>query len=141
MSSSEKNQRTHYISHDELAAKALENPAVARAYHLAAPRFAVIQDVINLRHAHGLTQSELANRATTHQSRISKIESGEYDVRLSTLIQLADALDADLEVHLMPRATSALFSPLFVQEVSPSKETVALQPSRTDMATKITLRS
>ena len=49
----------------------------------------------------GLSQRELATRAHLGQSRLAKIEAGATDLRASTLIQLARALE--LEVILTPR--------------------------------------
>lgn len=53
------------------------------------------------REAKGLTQRELSNLVNVPQGHISKIESGGVDVRVSSLIQLARALD--LELTLVPR--------------------------------------
>lgn len=49
----------------------------------------------------GLTQRELGKRVGLPQSHISKIESGVVDVQLSSLVEIARALD--LEVKLVPR--------------------------------------
>lgn len=60
--------------------------------------------VENLRTARartGLTQRDLSARIGVPQSHISKIESGSTDLRLSSLIELARALDH--EVVLVPR--------------------------------------
>jgi transcriptional regulator with XRE-family HTH domain len=49
----------------------------------------------------GLTQRDLSSRIGVPQSHISKIESGGTDLRLSSLIELARALD--YELVLVPR--------------------------------------
>jgi len=49
----------------------------------------------------GLTQGELGSRVGLPQSHISKIENGTVDIQISSLIELARALD--LEVKLVPR--------------------------------------
>lgn|SRR5215469_622302 len=49
----------------------------------------------------GMTQRELAERAGIAQSRLALIEAGDVDLRASTLVQLARALD--LELTLTPR--------------------------------------
>ena len=63
------------------------------------------QDIINAlksaRAAKGLSQRALSKRTGVPQSHISKIESGGADIRLSSLIELARALDLDLK--LVPR--------------------------------------
>lgn len=65
----------------------------------------VSEEIINAlekgREAKGLSQRALSARTGIPQSHISKIESGSADIRLSTLIELARALD--LEVKLVPR--------------------------------------
>jgi transcriptional regulator with XRE-family HTH domain len=53
------------------------------------------------RERHGLSQRAFAQTAGTTQSRISRIERGDIDLRLSTLVELARNLD--LEFMLIPR--------------------------------------
>ncbi len=53
------------------------------------------------REAKGLSQRELGSRTGVPQSHISKIENGGTDIRLSSLIEIARALDLDLK--LVPR--------------------------------------
>ena len=53
------------------------------------------------REARGLSQRALSKLAGIPQSHISKIESGTVDLRLSSLIELARALN--LEMVLVPR--------------------------------------
>lgn len=53
------------------------------------------------REAKGLSQRELGSRTGVPQSHISKIENGGADIRLSSLIEIARALD--LELKLIPR--------------------------------------
>ena len=63
------------------------------------------QDIIDAlksaRAANDLSQRALSKRTGVPQSHISKIESGGADIRLSSLIELARALDLDLK--LVPR--------------------------------------
>jgi transcriptional regulator with XRE-family HTH domain len=68
------------------------------------PSYAVEQLAQTLRDARiarGLSQRELATRAGLGQSRLALIEGGGVDLRTSTLVQLARALD--LELVLAPR--------------------------------------
>lgn len=53
------------------------------------------------RHRKGLSQRALSARSGIRQYQISKIENGTVDLRLSSLIELARALDLDLK--LVPR--------------------------------------
>jgi transcriptional regulator with XRE-family HTH domain len=62
---------------------------------------AIIKALRQARRERGLSQHELSARVGIPQSHISKIESGAVDIQLSSLVQLARALD--LEVKLIPR--------------------------------------
>ena len=53
------------------------------------------------REAKGLSQRELGRKANVPQGHISKIENGTVDLRLSSLVALARALD--MELALVPR--------------------------------------
>ncbi len=66
------------------------------------PYYELVEAIIKRRNELGLTQKDLAKKASTHQSRISKIESAEHDIRLSTLIQIAEALDTEVSIRLVP---------------------------------------
>ena len=48
----------------------------------------------------GLTQTEVAARMGTSQSAVARLESGEADVRISTLERYAAALERSLDVRL-----------------------------------------
>ena len=61
----------------------------------------IIAALKKARDAKGLSQRDLSARTGVPQSHISKIESGSADIRLSSLTELARALD--LEVKLVPR--------------------------------------
>tara|TARA_Y100000052_G_C2910827_1_gene62378 strand:- start:39 stop:419 length:381 start_codon:yes stop_codon:yes gene_type:complete len=53
------------------------------------------------REARELTQRELSERSGVPQAQISKLENGQADIRISTLVSLSRALG--LEVELVPR--------------------------------------
>ncbi len=61
----------------------------------------IIEALKGAREAKGLSQRALSERTGVPQSHISKIENGNADIRLSSLIELARALD--LELGLVPR--------------------------------------
>ncbi len=66
----------------------------------------------------GISQRELSARSGVPQSHISKIENGEVDLRVSSLVALARALD--LELVLVPRRAMAA-----VKSIASSCEPVA----------------
>ncbi|WP_397473203.1 helix-turn-helix domain-containing protein [Pusillimonas sp.] len=69
------------------------------------------------RTAKNLSQRELSKLAGVPQSHISKIEGNQVDLRLSSLIAMANALD--LEVALVPR------------KAMPAIQSIARQAART----------
>lgn len=61
------------------------------------------QQLKSVREQKGLSQRDLSQKAGLPQSHISKIENAGVDLRVSSLIELARALD--LELTLVPRKT------------------------------------
>jgi ribosome-binding protein aMBF1 (putative translation factor) len=94
--------RHQLISGDELSSKLNENPDFRKVKRKIRPYYDLVVEIINRRNDLKLSQKELAEKAGTHQSRISKIESAELDVRLSTLIDIAEALETELIINLLP---------------------------------------
>ena len=91
-----------------------------------APSYAVKQLAQTLRDARiarGLSQRELAERAGLGQNRLALIETGGADLRTSTLVQLARALD--LELVLVPRRVLPA-----VQSLSESQPRRSQEPGR-----------
>lgn len=60
--------------------------------------------VANRRRELGLSQAQLAELVDTTQSAIARLESGGRPPRIDTLLRIANALDCDLRVDLVPRA-------------------------------------
>ena len=71
--------------------------------------------------AKGLSQHALSKRAGVPQSHISKIERGGVDLRYSSLVEIARALD--LEVALVPRRHLAA-----VRSITRTRATVMDEP-------------
>ena len=63
---------------------------------LAADPAELIGRLSALRRRRGLSQTEVAARMGTSQSALARVESGQADVRVSTLARYAAALDADI---------------------------------------------
>ncbi|MGO9196643.1 MAG: helix-turn-helix domain-containing protein [Acidimicrobiales bacterium] len=67
---------------------------------MAERRRAFVGRLVEERVALGLTQTEVAARMGTSQSAVARLESGEADVRISTLERYAAALERSLDVRL-----------------------------------------
>lgn len=91
-----------YGRHEDLVNLLRQNPEYRRAERRTRPYADLVIQIVNRRGDLNLTQADLAARAITHQSRVSKIETGEHDIRLSTLIDIAEALDCEVLIQLIP---------------------------------------
>ena len=72
-----------------------------RAY-FSHPAYDFAEAVIRLRRKCGMSQEELGEKIGSHQSAIARLESGEGNPRLTTLVELAAGLDACVRVQLVP---------------------------------------
>ncbi len=67
---------------------------------MAARRRALAEELVERRISLGLSQTEGAARMKTSQSAVARLETGQVDVRLSTLERYAAAVDEVLDWHL-----------------------------------------
>jgi DNA-binding XRE family transcriptional regulator len=93
----------------ESRAKLLSDPEVRAAYDALEPEYTLIRELIDLRIKRGLSQRELAKRAGMQQPTLARVESGKT-ASLRTLRRVADALNADVRVSIVPRPTGTLRS-------------------------------
>ncbi|MBO0772869.1 MAG: helix-turn-helix transcriptional regulator [Actinobacteria bacterium] len=63
---------------------------------MAAQRQRLISDLAGQRQAAGLSQTEVAARMGTSQSAVARLESGDADLRMSTLERYAAAIGSQL---------------------------------------------
>ena len=89
----------------ESRAKLLSDPEVRAAYDALEPEYTLIRELIDLRIKRGLSQRELARRAGMQQPTLARVESGKT-ASLRTLRRVADALNADVRVSIVPRHAS-----------------------------------
>ena len=87
-------------NYTQLKKRLLKNPKIKKAYEELGPEFEVVALLLETRLKKHITQGELAKRAGTKQSAISRFESGTYNPSLSFLYKVADALDAKLKVSV-----------------------------------------
>jgi len=76
------------------------NPELRKEYEALAPQYKIIEAVIAARIEKQMTQAELAERADTKQSNISRFESGNYNPSVEFLQKIAGALNKRLEITL-----------------------------------------
>ena len=89
------------MTYKEYKSNALENnPELRKEYDSLAPQYAIIDAVIAARIERKMTQADLAERADTKQSNISRFESGNYNPSVEFLQRIARALDKQLVITL-----------------------------------------
>ena len=80
-------------------AEQLQEPEFVAAAHALEPG----HQIARLRIQRGLTQTQLAEIVGTHQPSIARLENGSSAPSLSYLERIAKALDARIELHVVPR--------------------------------------
>jgi transcriptional regulator with XRE-family HTH domain len=93
-----------HVKFEDWLVEEMEDEAFRTEYERLGPGF----EVARLRMMRGLTQQELAERVGTHQSSISRLESGEREPSLSFLRRVVDALNGHLEVRIRAREEVAV---------------------------------
>jgi DNA-binding XRE family transcriptional regulator len=76
----------------------LKDPEFVAAFRELEPGY----QIARLRIQRGLTQAQLAEMVGTRQPSIARLENGNSIPSLSFLMRIADALDARVELHLIP---------------------------------------
>ena len=96
------------LTHKQLRAKALANPAVKYEFERVSAEFAVLDEFLKIRAAKGLTQNQIAEKIGTTQSVIARLESGKskHSPSIATLSRYAQALDCQLEIRLVQKLNS-----------------------------------
>jgi transcriptional regulator with XRE-family HTH domain len=88
-------------SFDEFDAELNKDAEYKKVKRKIKPYYNLALEIIKRRVSLGFTQNDLAELANTFQSRISKIESGEHDIRYSTLLDIAEALQCELPKNIL----------------------------------------
>ena len=77
---------------DKFEAELLSKPEIRKEYEALNPKYAVVHELIQRRNELHLSQRDLAKKIGTCQPAISRLEAGDYNARIETLIKVADAL-------------------------------------------------
>ena len=85
---------------DDIKAKLMKNAEFEDEYNKLEPRYELISQIIEARKSMKITQEELAKRAGTRKSNISRLESGSYNPSLDFLIKIAKSLGKDVHIEI-----------------------------------------
>ena len=86
---------------DQFETELLSKPGVKKEFEALSPKYAVIRDLIQRRNELNLSQRELARMIGTRQPAISRLEAGDRNTRIETLVKVADAMG--LQFALTPK--------------------------------------
>lgn len=88
------------VKFDDIKAQMMEDAEFQEEYNKLQPRYELISQIIEARKSMKMTQEELAKRAGTRKSNISRLESGSYNPSLDFLIKIAKSLGKDVHIEI-----------------------------------------
>ncbi|MCX6064952.1 MAG: helix-turn-helix transcriptional regulator [Chloroflexi bacterium] len=83
-------------------AEKFNDPNFEKKYLRTSALYRLADEVLLLRKQRGLTQKELAEKVGTTQAVISRLESASVKPSMETILKIAEALDAAVDVRLLP---------------------------------------
>ena len=92
-------------THEQVKRELLADHEVRTEYDALDAEFSLRRAIIQLRNSTGLSQRAVAETLGTYQSALSRLESGRTNVTIGYLAKVANALDSDLELCFVPRAS------------------------------------
>lgn len=88
------------VKFDLVKEKLMKDEEFKTEYEKLKPRYQIISQIIEARNEQQMTQEELALRAGTQKSNISRFESGSYNPSLDFLIKIAKSLGKEVYIQL-----------------------------------------
>ena len=88
------------VKFDNIKAQMMEDAEFQEEYDKLQPRYELISQIIEARKSMKMTQEELAKRAGTRKSNISRLESGSYNPSLDFLLKIAKGLGKDVHIEI-----------------------------------------
>ncbi|MBA3450735.1 MAG: helix-turn-helix transcriptional regulator [Chloroflexia bacterium] len=90
------------IPFEQILEEELRDPEFRAEWERLAPARAVANRLILYREDHGLTQTALGRLLGMPQSAIARLETGDHLPTLQTLLKLAEVLDVEILVTMVP---------------------------------------
>jgi len=84
--------------HEQARGHLIGDPAAKAEYDRLEPRFRFLKQVVAARRAKQWTQADLARAIGKQRPAISRLEAGEHDPTLGTMIEICRALDLPITV-------------------------------------------
>ena len=97
-----RNDDNDLVPFEELKNTLLKDPEVIDALDEIQARKVLLDTLKAARKARKITQAEVAEKMATQKQNISRLEKGDYDPQLGTLIRYADAIGGRLSFDFLP---------------------------------------
>ena len=88
------------VKFEEVHNRLIKDEEFKAEYERLKPRYELIAQIIDARSQLNITQEELAQRAGTQKSNISRFESGSYNPTLDFVTKIARSLDKEVHISL-----------------------------------------
>ncbi len=85
---------------EEINERLMKDDEFRKEYEKLKPRYELIAQIIDARNELNITQEELALRAGTQKSNISRFESGTYNPSLDFVIKIVRSLGKEIQIKL-----------------------------------------
>ena len=92
------------LTHKELLAEQLKDPAFRKAWEESEPAY----QLKRLRILKKISQEQLAAQVGTRQPSIARLENGEGFKNLTFVRRVAEALDAEVQIIIKPKSDKAI---------------------------------
>lgn len=89
-------------NYEDIKKEWLKDPEFKREYDKLEPQYQIIRAIIEARIKSGISQQELAERAHTKQSAISRLENGNAAPSMPFLQKIATALNQEIRITVRP---------------------------------------
>lgn len=100
MNKLEVKKRTAGVKLEDIKAQLMKDAEFQEEYDRLKPRYELISQIIETRKSMKITQEELAKRAGTRKSNISRLESGSYNPSLDFLAKIAKSLGKEIHIEI-----------------------------------------
>jgi len=100
MNKLEVKKRTAGVKLEDIKAQLMKDAEFHEEYDRLKPRYELISQIIDARKSMKITQEELAKRAGTRKSNISRLESGSYNPSLDFLAKIAKSLGKEIHIEI-----------------------------------------
>ncbi len=88
------------VKFEDIKARLMKDEEFKEEYEKLKPRYELIAQIVDARNQLNMTQEELALRAGTQKSNISRFESGSYNPSLDFVTKIVRSLGKEIKIKI-----------------------------------------